>query len=129
MKYSSFEQVFFLDNDVVPLKSMDFMFFTPQFSKHGAIFWADALPAQPGFPWGLEVAEAIGVDWSHPVPDDYQQYLSPLCSAQIMVDKGKFWQELSLATYLNLDTTLYYRVMHGDKDIFAAAWMVSWVVP
>jgi hypothetical protein len=125
IKYSSFEQVFFLDNDVLPLKSMDFMFFTPQFVKYGAIFWADALPAQPGFPWGLEIAEVIGVNWSHPIPDEYKQYLSPLCSAQIMIDKGKFWQELSLATYLNLDTTLCYRVMHGDKDIFAAAWMVS----
>ena len=128
IKYSSFEQVFFLDNDIVPLKSMDFMFSTTQFIKYGAIFWADALPSQPRFPWGPDVAEAIGVNWSERVPDQYKQYVSPLCSAQIMIDKGKFWRELSLATYLNLDTTFYYRVMHGDKDIFAAAWLVSTMV-
>jgi hypothetical protein len=125
MKYSSFEQVFFLDNDVVPLKSLDFMFSTPEFIHRGAIFWADALPAQPAFPFGLEVAQSIGVQISHPVPEQYKSYVSPLCSAQIMVDKSRFWRELSLATYLNLDTTLYYRVMHGDKDIFAAAWLVT----
>jgi hypothetical protein len=125
IKYSSFEQVFFLDTDIVPLKSMDFMFSTPQFLKYGAIFWADALPAQPAFPWGLDVADAIGVNWSHPVQDEYKQYLSRLCSAQVMIDKVRFWREVSLATYLNLDTTFYYRVLHGDKDIFAAAWMVS----
>ncbi len=125
IKYSSFEQVFFLDNDILPLKSMDFMFSTPQFKKYGAIFWADFLRDQPQFPWGYDVAEAIGVSWSLPVPDEFKQYLAPLCSGQIMIDKGKFWQELSLATYMNLDTTFYYRVMFGDKDIFAAAWMVS----
>lgn len=125
IKYSSFEQVFFLDNDVVPLKSLDFMFSTPQFIHRGAIFWAEALPAQPAFPFGHDVAQSMGVQISHPVPEQYKSYVSPLCSAQIMVDKSRFWRELSLATYLNLDTTLYYRVMHGDKDIFAAAWLVK----
>jgi hypothetical protein len=128
IKYSSFEQVFFLDNDIVPLKSMDYMFSTSQFIKYGAIFWAEFLPEQPSFPWVHEVAEAIGLNWSFPLQDQLKHYVSPLCSAQIMIDKGKFWRELSLAMYLNLDTTFFYRVMHGDKDIFAAAWMVSPII-
>ena len=117
-----------MDNDIVPLKSMDYMFSTAQFIQYGAIFWAEFLPEQHHFPWVPDVAEAIGVNWSFPLPDQLKHFVSPLCSAQIMIDKGRFWQELSLATYLNLNTTFFYRDMHGDKDIFAAAWMVSPII-
>jgi ADP-heptose:LPS heptosyltransferase len=103
-----FREVLFLDADNVPVRNPAVLFDTPQYQKTGAIFWPD---------YGrMEKTQTIwdncGLD--RPPGPEFE-------SGQIVVDKKRCWQALSLALWFNEHSDFYYQHLHGDKETFHLA--------
>lgn len=103
-----FQEVLLLDADNVPVVNPEFLFETPEYLATGAIFWPDfgRLEASRGI-W-----EICGVDYR-----DEPEFES----GQIVVDKERCWEALSLALWYNEHSDFYYRHIHGDKETFHLA--------
>lgn len=104
-----FREVLFLDADNFPLVDPIFLFMTPQYGEHGAIFWPDygRLGADQSI-WRL-----TGV----PFRDEPE-----FETGQIVVDKERCWQALALAMWMNDHGDFWYQHLYGDKDTFHLAW-------
>jgi FkbM family methyltransferase len=107
--HSNFKEVLLLDSDNVCTRNPEYLFQSPEYLQHGAIFWPDYGRLGPRRPiWKL-----TGV----PYRDEPE-----FESGQILVHKQKCWCELNLAFWLNDHSELFYRYIHGDKDTFHLAW-------
>jgi ADP-heptose:LPS heptosyltransferase len=104
-----FREVLLLDADNVPVKNPEYLFDTPEFLRHGAVFWPDygRLGPERGI-WNI-----CGV----PYRDEPE-----FESGQILLDKRKCWKALNLAMWYNEHSDYFYRHIHGDKDTFHLAW-------
>jgi hypothetical protein len=104
-----FRQVLLLDADNVPVVDPEFLFDTPQFAEHGAIFWPDfgRLAATRKI-WAL-----TGVDYR-----DEPEFET----GQIVVDKQRCRRALALALWMNEHSDFWYEHIHGDKETFHFAW-------
>jgi hypothetical protein len=109
LMYSAFAEVLLLDADNCPVRNPDFLFTTPQYREHGAIFWPD----YTRFAKGQAVWVASGI----PYRDEPE-----FESGQIVMDKARCWRALNTAIHLNEHSDWWYRVVHGDKDTFHLAW-------
>ena len=107
--HSTFAEVLLLDADNCPVRNPKFLFRTPQYAEHGAIFWPD----YTRFAKGQAVWLASGI----PYRDEPE-----FESGQIVVDKARCWRALNVAMHLNEHSEWWYRVVHGDKDTFHLAW-------
>jgi len=106
--HSRFQEVLFLDADNVPVVNPGFLFETPQFQQTGAIFWPD---------YGrLEKSQIIwdNCGLTRPEGPEFE-------SGQIVVDKQRCWQALSLCMWFNEHSDFYYQHLHGDKETFHLA--------
>ena len=107
--HSAFAEVLLLDADNCPVRDPEFLFRTPQYAKHGAIFWPD----YTRFAKGQAVWLASGISYR-----DEPEFES----GQIIMDKSRCWRALNVAMHLNEHSDWWYRVVHGDKDTFHLAW-------
>jgi alpha 1,2-mannosyltransferase len=68
---------------------VSYLFDTPQFQEHGAIFWPDYVC------WTLkpEVWQIFGMDWMMPRAQQEVAFES----VQYLIDKTRCWRELRMA--------------------------------
>ncbi len=109
LMHSAFAEVLLLDADNCPVRDPAFLFDTPEYRRHGAIFWPD----YTRFAEGQAVWVASGIAYR-----DEPEFES----GQIVVDKARCWRALNVAMHLNEHSDWWYRVVHGDKDTFHLAW-------
>ncbi|KAK3251859.1 hypothetical protein CYMTET_38821 [Cymbomonas tetramitiformis] len=115
---SRFQEVIFLDADIVSVLDPEFLFDTPQYKQTGAIFWPDYwnCSISPDFFEIVELAPKDGPTGTHE-------------SGQMVVNKRRNWRPLLLALFFNMQASLYYPLLtdylgQGDKETFALAHMV-----
>ena len=106
---SRFREVLLLDADIVPVVDPTFLFDSPQFAEHSAIFFPDPTPIGPE----RAAWEIMGVPYRDEVT---------LNSGQLLVDKARCWQALQLVLHYNRHSDFYFRHLHGDQDTFYIAW-------
>lgn len=104
-----FREVLLLDADNVAVVDPTFLFETPQYREHGAIFWPDFNR--------LGRDRAIWRLTGVPYRDEPE-----FESGQIVVDKVRCWRALSLTVWMNEHSDFWYRYVHGDKETFHMAW-------
>lgn len=106
---TGFREVLLLDADNVAVANPDFLFDTPQFTEVGTVFWPDyERLASERLIW-----EAVEV----PYRDERE-----VESGQVLIDKAKCWEALSLTMHYNEHSDFYYKHIHGDKCTFQLAW-------
>jgi ADP-heptose:LPS heptosyltransferase len=107
--HSQFREVLLLDADNVPVVDPTFLFDTPQYLEHGAVFWPDFGRLGPH----REIWRLTGVAYR-----DEREFES----GQIVVNREKCWDPLALTVWMNEHSDFWYRFIHGDKDTFHIAW-------
>ena len=107
---SKFHEVIFLDADNFPLVDPSYLFNSPPYLEHGAIFWPDlgCLSADHDI-WRLTAV---------PFRDEPE-----FETGQIVIDKERCWQPLCLTMWMNRHSDFWYRYIYGDKDTFHLAWL------
>ncbi|MCS7168056.1 MAG: hypothetical protein RMI91_12030 [Gemmatales bacterium] len=112
--HSPFAQVVFLDADNGPVRDPTYLFDTPQFHEHGAIFWPDYAC------WTLkpEVWTIFGMDWM--VPRAHEEVAFE--SGQYLIDKTRCWRELRMALWYAEHSDYVFRIVYGDKECFHLTW-------
>ena len=103
--HSRFEQILLLDADNVPVRNPEYLFDAPGFHATGAVFWPDYGRCKKADP----IWRSCGI--MKPKEPEFE-------SGQILVDKRRCWNALSLAMWFNEHSDFYYRYLHGDKDTF-----------
>jgi hypothetical protein len=100
-----FQEVLLLDSDSLPVINPEPLFEAPDYAKTGSIFWPDLGRLKRSRPiWRL-----CGVEYR-----DEPEFES----GQIVVDKKRCWEPLSLAMWYNENSDFFYKHIHGDKDTF-----------
>lgn len=107
--HSRFEEVLMLDADNVPIRDPGYLFGTPQYKEHGALFWPDYQELAPD----REIWRVYQVPYRK--EPEFE-------SGQIVVDKKRCWKELQLTLHYNRYSEFYYRFGWGDKETFHMAW-------
>lgn len=106
--HSRFREVIFIDADAIPLTDPAAIFDFDLYRESGLLFWPDVIDLREGNPiWpnlGLEPRNCIGFD-----------------SSVIAVDKARGWDVLDIAILLNEHWRESYKYLHGDKDTFLLA--------
>src|SRR5210317_279550 len=111
IQHSPFAEVLFLDADNVPVRDPTFLFDTPEYQEHGAVFW-------PDFGRLGSDREAWKVFGDIPYRDEPE-----FESGQIVVDKLRCWKALELCNwYMENSNNFYFFHVHGDKEVFHMAW-------
>jgi FkbM family methyltransferase len=132
---SRFQEVLFLDSDQVPVKDPTCLFDAPEYRATGSVLWPD-LPNK----WGCDITEDAFKICDLPVPgrerlpnhskpSDYR----PVESGQLLIDKSRAWQALSVCQYMNKRADFWYPepkgkrewLIYGDKSTFLLAWEMT----
>ncbi len=109
---SSFEEVLYLDSDIICCKDPSYLFNDKNYLEYGCLFWKDFWKTDPQNPiWDITQTS---------VNDEQEQE-----SGQILINKSKCWKEISLCLYFNLNSAIYYKILFGDKDTFKFAWRAA----
>jgi hypothetical protein len=111
LMHSSLREILFIDADCFPLRNPEFLFDTPEFEKHRALFWPDNRfhrMVPDGSIWGLTGLRYRG-------DTEFE-------TGFFLVDKQSCWRELSLAQWMNAHSSFWYNHVLGDKDTFYLAW-------
>jgi hypothetical protein len=110
--HSRFQEVIFLDADTVPLADPAELFAWKPYRQTGLLLWPDVIDLRQRNPiWttlGLEPRNCMSVD-----------------SGVIAVDKARCWSILDLAMLLNEHWREAYTYLHGDKDTFLLAALLT----
>jgi len=112
--HSPFAEVLFLDADNGVVRNIEYLFDTPQYREHGAIFWPDYAC------WTLksDVWRIFGMDDMI----ERAESESAFESGQYLIDKGRCWRELRMALWYAEHSDFVFRVVYGDKECFHLAW-------
>ena len=110
-KWSSFEEVLFLDADNAPInRDVGLLFEGEEYKRTGAVFWPDYDH------WVLHenIWRIFGI-------------LSPgrepaLESGQYLINKKKCWKELCLSLKYAEHSDYVFKHVYGDKEVFHLAW-------
>ena len=106
--HCSFREVLLLDADNVPLVNPEFLFETPEYRQHGAIFWPDIWRCKPS----KDIWRIVGIPFRRGFEFE---------SGQIVMDKQRCWRALSLTLWFNEHSDFFYRHVLGDKETFHLA--------
>lgn len=106
---SRFREVILLDADNFPLVDPSFLFDTPQYREHGAIFWPDRGRMEAS----RDIWRLTGVGYR-----DEPEFET----GQVVLDKRRCWRPLALTMWMNEHSDFWYRRMYGDKETFHLAW-------
>jgi hypothetical protein len=111
---SRFREVIFLDADIVPLADPAELFTWEPYRRIGLLLWPDVIDLRRHNPiWdrlGLEPRKCMSVD-----------------SGMIAIDKARHWRLLDLTILLNEHWRESYQYLHGDKDTFLIAALLTGV--
>jgi hypothetical protein len=110
--HSRFDEVLLLDADNCPVRDPAFLFDSPQYRRHGAVFWPDF--------WRFRRDAAVWV--AAGIPPRKAREAMQFESGQILIHKARCWRALHVAMHLNEHSDWWYRLVHGDKDTFFLAW-------
>lgn len=130
----SFEEVLFLDADNEPLQNISFLFDLPEFHSKGALFWSDLWTVHQDMDQ-TRVSLFHNGPFIH-IPDAWNRPIlsnslvrrlelninSIFESGQMLINRRKCWEALSLCNKLNENNHITYKVLYGDKDTFQLAW-------
>ncbi|KAJ3005906.1 UNVERIFIED_CONTAM: hypothetical protein HDU68_004355 [Siphonaria sp. JEL0065] len=111
---SPFQQVLFLDPDVMPLRDPTHLFDTTAFKTTGALFWPDYKPTSSQNPiWKIT---------RQPYEFEFE-----FETGQIYLDKSRLSviQGLTIAQFFCKHAALYFQFIWGDKDAFRWGFKVS----
>jgi alpha 1,2-mannosyltransferase len=118
--HSTFEEIFFIDADNIPLQSPEKLFASSEYRQSGAIFWPD-LARTKGT---SEVLFRIFGIMSELLKSDFE-----FESGQIVIDKRRCWKALLTTCLANSDLQDFRRFCHrhaiGDKDTFRLAFQFA----
>lgn len=110
--HSRFSEVIFLDADTIPLADPATAFAWDRYRESGLLLWPDVIDLRKHNPiWtilGLEPRNCMSVD-----------------SGVIVIDKARDWLLLDLAILLNEHWRKSYKYLHGDKDTFLIAALLT----
>ncbi|GEM_PF-1566255 len=111
--YSSFEEIFYMDVDNIPLQSPLTLFMSEEYKQTGALFWPDLSGMKQTTD---DLFEVFGVT-SQLIRQDPE-----FESGQIVLDKRRCWKALLTVCLANSDAERFrdfcYRHTLGDKDTF-----------
>ncbi|PKN20545.1 MAG: hypothetical protein CVU71_01780 [Deltaproteobacteria bacterium HGW-Deltaproteobacteria-6] len=111
--YSSFEEIFYMDADNIPLRSPVPLFAMEEYEQTGALFWPDL----PGMKQTTDDLFAV-----FGIASRFIRQGSEFESGQIVLDKRRCWKALLTVCLANSDTEGFrnfcYRNTLGDKDTF-----------
>lgn len=114
--HSSFEEVFCLDADNMPIQPLEPLFESSEYRRAGAIFWPDLDRTRST---SEELFRVFGVT-SVALKRDFE-----FESGQILLDKRRCWRALLTVCLANSDVEGFreycYRHTLGDKDTFRLA--------
>ncbi|KAJ3404567.1 hypothetical protein CcCBS67573_g00867 [Chytriomyces confervae] len=102
---SPFQEILFLDPDMIPLRDPTFLFSTPQFKETGALFWPDF----PATAQGNPIWQIMGQEY---------EFEREFETGAIVLDKARVSLGLGLAWHLCQNAAFYFQFMWGDKDAF-----------
>lgn len=108
--HSAFQETLFLDADNIALRDPSYLFDSPDYKKHGALFWPDY--------WKTDHRNPIW-DLTETVPTACDEFES----GQIVIDKARCAREIKLCCFMNQHADFYYQLINGDKDTFKFAWL------
>ena len=132
---SAFQEVLFLDSDIVPTRDPSYLFDSPEFVQYGSVLWPD-LPNKLGCDITKEAFEICGLPVPgssrlphHNKPSDYR----PVESGQILLDKARCWHALNICRDMNDNAEFWYPEprgkrhwhIYGDKSTFYLAWELT----
>jgi len=127
--HSSFAEVLHLDADNIVARDPSYLFDTPEFREHGAMFWTDN--PKPGIhtPYVTEgIWDRLGASGREPEVDWE--------TGQMVIDKRRCWSALQLTRHF-ADHADYWggmnnghhqvgpRIWYGDKTDFHAGWSLT----
>ncbi|HEV2518496.1 MAG TPA: hypothetical protein VGV07_24830 [Devosia sp.] len=112
IQHSRFAEVLLLDADQVPVRNPVELFDWPEYRETGAVFWPDVVELRETNP----IWAALGL-----VP---RRTIS-LESGQVLIDKRRHWQALSVVGALNAEAERLYQMIYGDKDTFLIGWQLA----
>jgi hypothetical protein len=110
MLQSSFHEILLLDADNVPVRNPEFLFESCGLTRTGAIFWPDYEGQND--PRAKPIWRSCGL--RRPNEPEFE-------TGQILVDKARCLEALSLTVWFNANSDFYYRHLHGDKETFHLA--------
>ncbi len=114
--HSPFAQVLFLDADDGVVCDPTYLFDTPEYKQHGAVFWPDyaCWTLKPG------VWKVFGMlDMADP---DVAQNERAFESGQYLIDKRRCDSELRLGLWYAEHSDFTFQHVYGDKECFHLAW-------
>ncbi len=114
--HSPFEQVLFLDADNGVTCDPTYLFGSPEYLQHGAVFWPDyaCWTLKPG------VWKVFGMlDMAEP---EVAQEERAFESGQYLIDKRRCDRELRLALWYAEHSDFTFQHVYGDKECFHLAW-------
>ncbi|KAJ3402056.1 ATP binding domain 4 [Chytriomyces hyalinus] len=113
---SPFQQLLFLDPDVMPLRDPTYLFETNQFRKTGALFW-------PDFKSTPKTSDIWKIT-SQPYEFEFE-----FESGQIVLDKSRndVLLALKVAHYFCRESAYFFKIIWGDKDAFRWGFKVAGV--
>ena len=120
--HTTFDRFLFLDSDSIALRHPGFLFDFKEFKTKGTIFWRD-FPHR-GTLGQLFTAHQESFDNRL---KDWKKFASmpENESGQFMVDRSRHLEVLKLAWGLNKMKDVFYKIVYGDKDLFALAFFLS----
>lgn len=119
--HSRFESLLFLDSDNIPVRDPTYLFDSPEFRKHGAIFWPDFWRPMVRTPFNVHEQSALWRLLDMPFTDMFEQE-----SGQILVNRTRSRPALSKLMFYSAHLPRLvtdWQLVWGDKDLFRLAWL------
>lgn len=144
--FSSFEEVFFLDSDSMPLLDPAILFDVPDYKRTGALFWPDICNMHSARPeaWGVfslpnpaswPQSDTITTNHAFSFAYNATSAWTDTCTAadplevgagEIVINKRKTWPALLLTLFINRNHHFFNkRLMAGDKQSFIFSFNVT----
>lgn len=119
--HSQFESLLWLDSDNIPIRDPTYLFETPEFVMHGAMFWPDFWRPSIGTPFNVHHQSALWTLLDMPFIDMFEQE-----SGQLLVNRSRSEAALNKLMFYSLHKPRLltdWHLVYGDKDLFRLAWL------
>lgn len=124
---SKFQEVLFLDCDNIPIRNPSYLFELKEYKQTGALFWKDLWRYKHGPIFtGPDQRKHIHLLYGIQEPEVGEYEIE---SGQILIDKSRHWRGVHLFLYMNLNWSIYYKLLYGDKDTYVIAMKSCGVTP
>ncbi|RLN10992.1 hypothetical protein BBI17_000745 [Phytophthora kernoviae] len=118
---SRFESVLWLDSDNIPVRDPTYLFETPEFVRHGAMFWPDFWRPAIDTPFNVHQQSALWTLLDMPFTDMFEQE-----SGQLLVNRSRSAAALNKLMFYSSHLPRLitdWQLVWGDKDLFRLAWL------